>query len=593
VLSKLCQQIFASASTTTLRHTGGAYRRVNRMRRPDGIYQSQSACNNQLYTFEIDTSESYSDVNEFLQVKKQMLKFIIKEQITFQGAIKSNLFLECEMINAVGEIQLSNYKTANAALYHASDINVHLKKSFAKIVCEIEERSGKESDSSLHEIKNLELRTNKFVSLCGSSYLRLPKDIENTKSFTNVPNNDNECFKWSVLASFTKNHPQYVDNLTQYEDRYNWDMIDFPTPLNKIKYFERVNNISINVFALDEENKVFSLKVCDEELEDHRDLLLIQHEETTHYCLITNFDRLVHPQLPGLSHKKYICKRCLTHHYSDEALKNHKEYGLEQTVAKIDMPKESNGEVPQVYFKNYKNMIKLLFIIYEDFEAILRDGTGGTKSSKVYQHHEPMSFAVFVKSTFPPEHCGEVPLEPYIYCGPNAAEHFIKYLSDVAAKVDAVYYRNIDIIPLTKAEWESHARAEVCYLCEQSLTADNVKVRDHNHLTGKNKGAAQMKCNLNVKNPRVIPVCFHKLSGYDSHIIVPHLGDVKGAVKIIPHTKEKYITFAKKIGNTRFQFVDTFRFMNKPLETLSKILLMEKNVLTGKFFQPEHLSLIT
>jgi hypothetical protein len=115
------------------------------MRRPDGVFQSQSASNNQLFTFEIDNSESYSDVNEFLQAKKQMLKFIIKEQLTFQGAIKSNLFLECEMINAVGEVQLCNYKTANVALYHASDINGHLKTSFAKIIREIEECASKES----------------------------------------------------------------------------------------------------------------------------------------------------------------------------------------------------------------------------------------------------------------------------------------------------------------------------------------------------------------------------------------------------------------------------------------------------------------
>jgi hypothetical protein len=102
---------------------------------------------------------------------------------------------------------------------------------------------------------------------------------------------------------------------------------------------------------------------------------------------------------------------------------------MEQTVARIVMLKGSNGEVSQVYFKNYKNMIKLPFIIYADFEAILRDGTGGTESSKVYQHHDPMSFAVFVESTFLPEYCGDVHLQPYIYRGPNAAEHFIKYLN--------------------------------------------------------------------------------------------------------------------------------------------------------------------
>jgi hypothetical protein len=153
------------------------------MRRPDGIFQSQSASNDQLFTFEIDNSESFSDVNEFLQAKKQMIKFVIKEQITFQGAVKINLFLECEMINAVGEVHLCNYKTANFALYHASDINEHLKKSFGKIIREIEECASKESGWSLHKIKNLELRTNKFFSLRGSLHLRLPEVIRKTSCY--------------------------------------------------------------------------------------------------------------------------------------------------------------------------------------------------------------------------------------------------------------------------------------------------------------------------------------------------------------------------------------------------------------------------
>jgi hypothetical protein len=128
--------------------------------------------------------------------------------------MKKNLLFECEMINAVGEVQLCNYKTANAALYHAGDINEHLKKSFAKIIHEIEECASKESGWSLHENKTLELRTNKFVSLHGSSYLRLPEVIKNTESIINVQNLDNECFKWSVLAAFAKNQPLYVENLT-------------------------------------------------------------------------------------------------------------------------------------------------------------------------------------------------------------------------------------------------------------------------------------------------------------------------------------------------------------------------------------------
>jgi hypothetical protein len=127
----------------------------------------------------------------------------------------------------------------------------------------------------------LKLRNNKFGPLRGSSYLRLPEAIRKTESVINVQNHDNECFKWSVLAPFATDKSERVENLTLYEDRYKWDMIDFPTSLNKIKYFERANNISVNAFALGDENNVYPLKVCDEELQDHRDLLLIRHQETT------------------------------------------------------------------------------------------------------------------------------------------------------------------------------------------------------------------------------------------------------------------------------------------------------------------------
>ena len=64
------------------------------------------------------------------------------------------------------------------------------------------------------------------------------------------------------------------------------------------------------------------------------------------------------------------------------------------------------------------------------------------------------------------------------------------------------------------ASQESFQQAKVCWLCERelhddtegtrgALLASHDKVRDHDHLTGKYRGAAHNKCNLNCKKSQV------------------------------------------------------------------------------------------
>ena len=146
-----------------------------------------------------------------------------------------------------------------------------------------------------------------------------------------------------------------------------------------------------------------------------------------------------------------------------------------------------------------------------------------------------------------------------------------------------------------------------CYACRMPFGKKELrKVRDHCHYTGKFRGALHSKCNLRLRKGNKIPVFFHNLEGYDSHLFVKRLADTEGDVNCIPHNEEKYITFTKNVwvdafenekGNevnvhTRLRFVDTMNFMASSLEKLVKNLDRPMFTHTSKYFSTEQLDLM-
>ena len=101
-----------------------------------------------------------------------------------------------------------------------------------------------------------------------------------------------------------------------------------------------------------------------------------------------------------------------------------------------------------------------------------------------------------------------------------------------------------------KKEEKQFEKETRCWICKEEFDdkdKNKEKVKDHCHYTGRYRGAAHNLCNLNHRKPNSMPVVFHNLSGYDSHLIIKNLGFSEDNINCIPNNEEKYISFSKKI----------------------------------------------
>ena len=89
---------------------------------------------------------------------------------------------------------------------------------------------------------------------------------------------------------------------------------------------------------------------------------------------------------------------------------------------------------------------------------------------------------------------------------------------------------------------------KICRICENPSSIDDIKHRDHCHFTGKYRGAAHQGYNINYKYSHAIPVVFPNLLGYHFHFFNKALViSFEEKVSLLPISKEKYISFTKKM----------------------------------------------
>ena len=244
-------------------------------------------------------------------------------------------------------------------------------------------------------------------------------------------------------------------------------------------------------------------------------------------------------------------------------------------------------------FQNHFKKLPIPFAIYADFECFTLPMNScqpnpNKSYTQGYQKHEPSGYCLHLKGL----DGIDVNFKPIVYTkkteDEDISKRFIKHAIKLTHRIYQEYYSKPKPYNLTPQEEKDFQSATICHICEQDLFKDKetgqiLKVRDHCHFTGEYRGAAHNQCNLKCKKTLILPVIFHNLQGYDSHLFIKQLAKVSGDLSCIPSTEEKYISFSKKIKVDEYfsskmgkllpkkfeiRFIGSFKFLQTSLANL-------------------------
>ena len=269
------------------------------------------------------------------------------------------------------------------------------------------------------------------------------------------------------------------------------------------------------------------------------------------------------------------------------------------------MPDKNNNILK---FNNFHKQQPVPFVIYADFEAIIEKISGcqpkdNDSYTESYQKHTDCGYGHKLVCCYDDKYSKDT----RIYKGEKAVYKFLEAMLREVEYCKRIIKKEFSKpLEMTKKDEKEFQKTDKCHICNKQYTNEDIKVRDHCHITGKYRGSAHQECNLKLRiKPEEIkiPVIFHNLRGYDSHFIMQEIGAIvknhayknkKGEdkqmnINAIPNNMEKYMAFM--LGN-HLTCIDSFQFMSSSLEKLVSNMPKESFKYTSEVFEGKEFDLM-
>lgn len=234
------------------------------------------------YLCENETEELQSPKEFMVIVKGKVIK-LLESMIEKHNCFKFNLELFAEYVkiskntcqevdNEYGmniDLSVKSFNTRMRVVNQGTQLAATYDDMTSIIDKKCDEFQERDSGWALLRILHLEINVNQYKPIKCSQYLPLPSSIANKKACINVRNNDEYCFKWSIISALYKGDRNLqrtstyqIENISSstiylnenYEDfLLEFGNLDFPLKVADIREFEILNeSISVNVFGLEE-----------------------------------------------------------------------------------------------------------------------------------------------------------------------------------------------------------------------------------------------------------------------------------------------------------------------------------------------------
>ena len=174
---------------------------------------------------------------------------------------------------------------------------------------------------------------------------------------------------------------------------------------------------------------------------------------------------------------------CLTRFTRADLLEDHEKYcnGVNDRPTRIEMPEEGKNTLS---FKNHHKQMKVPFVIYADFEALVRKIPGCKRGPESKQKsftektewHQACGFSYIVVRSD-----GRA-TRPVVYRGENAVGKFLSSILRMETNIREILAVPKPIV-MTAEDWEKYKNATECHICDKSLIKDqhfdSIPVCDH------------------------------------------------------------------------------------------------------------------